>query len=178
MTARKFNQRRHQMSKEISPDKVIMAYTASREEISKIKKEMEAKITEIEKFQTKREEWLQNYLDKNHLKNVATTFGTAYPALKESVTVADWDRVVEEVIVEPVYEAFRTLKEGPATNEQVKELIRSALKMNFLNRAVNKTAVLEEMGDLEDTEEGKRRKEAPMAGVSYSAQRCVQIRKS
>jgi hypothetical protein len=160
------------MSKEISPDKVIMAYTASRDEISKIKKEMEAKITEIEKFQTKREEWLQNYLDKNHLKNVATTFGTAYPALKESVTVADWDRVVEEVIVNPLMELLSG--EPPETEEELKVLIRSALKLNFLTRSVSKAAVLEELGEIVDG----HRKGALLPGTSYVAVRCVQVRKS
>jgi hypothetical protein len=78
------------------------------------------------------------------------------------------------VIVEPVYEAFRTLKEGPATNEQVKELIRSALKLNFLNRAVNKTACLENLGELVDG----HRTGTPLPGTSYVAVRTIQIRKS
>jgi aspartate/methionine/tyrosine aminotransferase len=124
----------------VTLDQVTAAYTASREEIRGLK----AQIEKIEELQEKRANYLLQQLQKDGLQNVKTQHGTVYLSLKESVTVSDADSFFQWV--------------------------RDNDKFEFLNKAANKTAVLEAMGD--------KRNEQPPPGVNYSAVRVAQIRKS
>jgi hypothetical protein len=124
----------------ITLDRVVEAYTNSREDI----RALEDKISEIKAVQAKREEWMLSQLEKDGLQNAKTQHGTVYKTLKESVTVGDADAFFEWV--------------------------RENDKFEFLNKAANKTAVLELMGE--------KRSETPPPGVNYSATRAVGVRKS
>ena len=124
----------------ITLDKIVEAYTNSRNDI----KALEDKISEIKVVQAKREEWMLGQLKAQGLQNARTSFGTVYKTLKESVTVGDADAFFEWV--------------------------RENDKFEFLNKAANKTAVLELMGE--------KRSETPPPGVNYSATRAVGVRKS
>lgn len=123
----------------ITPDQVTAAYVATREEIGVLKTQIEEK----EVVQKKREDWLLGQLQTMGLQNMKTLHGTVYVAVKESVTAGEWDATLA--------------------------WIKSNDKYEFLNKAVNKTAVLEYMGEKRDN--------PPPPGVNYSAIRCAQIRK-
>lgn len=123
----------------IAYDKLTEAYVASREQIRELKKRIES----IEEVQKKIEDWLLGQLQSQGLQDVKTAHGTAYIAVKESVTVGDWDA------------ALGWIKENGA--------------WEYLNKALNKTAVLEKMGEKRDS--------PPIPGANYSAIRTVQIRK-
>ena len=124
----------------ITPDVVTAAYVTSRDAIKALKDQIE----EIEVTQRKREAWLLDQLQTQGLQNMKTLHGTVYQTLKELVTVADGDAF------------FQWVREND--------------KFEFLNKAANKTAVLEAMGE--------KRTETPPPGVNYSAVRAVGIRKS
>lgn len=123
----------------ITVDTIVSAYVKSREDIRALKQQIE----DIETTQRKREEWLLNQLQSQGAQNIKTPHGTVYVAVSESVTVGDWDAVLEWV--------------------------KSNENWEYLNHAVNKTAVLELMGD--------KREHMPPPGVNYSAIRKAQIRK-
>ena len=124
----------------ITLDQVTAAYTASRDVI----RELKAQIEKIEELQERRATYLLQQLQKDGLQNVKTQHGTVYLSLKESVTVGDADAFFQWVRVNDKYE--------------------------FLNKACNKTSVLEAMGD--------KRNGLPPPGVNYTAVRVAQIRKS
>lgn len=125
----------------INMDVVLEAYTSSREAI----KNLENEIAEIKVLQTKREEWLLGELIKQGAQNIQTKHGiTVYRLRKESVTVGD--------------------------GEVFMNWVRETEKWEFLNKAANKTAVLEAMGE--------DRTEPPPPGVNYVATAAVGIRKS
>ena len=124
----------------VNPDVVTAAYVASREEI----RGLEAQIDKIKEVQKKREDWLLNQMQTQGLQNMKTLHGTVYTSLKESVTVSDG-------------EAFMNW-------------VRETESWEFLNKAANKTAVLERMTE--------KREVPPPPGVNYSAVRVAQIRKS
>jgi hypothetical protein len=124
---------------EVTYDRVAEAYVKTREEI----RALEAKIKELDKIQDKREEWFLAALQSQGLKNVKTEHGTAFITRKESVTVADWDTL--------------------------RNWVETTGKWEFVNKSVNKTAVLEQLGD-------ERTGDLP-PGVNYSSTRVVQFRK-
>ena len=126
--------------KELTLDVVTEAYVKSREQIILLKTQIE----DIEVKQRKKEEWLLTELQKNGLQNAKTLSGTVYQTVKESVTVADGDTFLGWVRENDGWE--------------------------FINKAANKTAVLELMGD--------DRGAPPPPGVNYAAVRTVGIRKS
>jgi hypothetical protein len=127
-------------SKQFTLDIVATAYIASRDKIS----ELNSEIDKIKATQAKREAWFQAELTKQGLQSAKTSVGTIYQALKESVTVSDW-------------ETFLTwVKENDS--------------FEYLNHAVGKVAALEKMGE--------KRDQPPPPGISYTATRTCQIRKS
>lgn len=73
--------------KTITLDMVAAAYVKTRDEIAKLNKKIDA----LKAYQTKREDWMSNYLTTNKLQNAKTEHGTVYTLRKESVTVSDWD---------------------------------------------------------------------------------------
>ena len=123
----------------LTPDKVVEAYVSSRADI----KTLEDQIEKIKEVQRKREEWLLGQLQTQGLQNMKTMHGTVYQTLRESVTVGDWDSLLGWV--------------------------REGERFEYLNKAVNKTAVLELMGE--------KREDVPPPGVNYSAAKIVGIRK-
>jgi hypothetical protein len=123
----------------ITMDVVCAAYVSTRESIRALK----AQIEEMEVMQKKREDYLLGELQKMGAQNIKTGHGTVYIALKESVTVSDADSF------------FQWVREND--------------KFEFLNKAANKTAVLEMMGEKRDA--------LVPPGVNYSAMRVAQIRK-
>lgn len=128
----------------VTIDRVVEAYVKTRQEIQALEKELEAKLQPLKAMQEKREQYMLGQLNEIGAKNVKTAHGTVYTAVKESVTMGDWDSFLNWV------------KEGE--------------RYEFLNKAVNKTAALEEMGD--------ERNHQPPPGVNYTAIRTVQVRKS
>ena len=143
-------------------DDVTKAYVTTREEIRGLKSQIE----KLDELQEKRASYLLGQLQKDNLQNVKTNHGTVYTALKESVTVADWDAVVDYVIA-PLKEMLECSLGVGGVDMRI---IKNQLRLEVLNKAVNKTACLEQMGD--------DRSQAPLPGVNYSAVRVAQIRKS
>ena len=144
----------------------------------------EAKKKDIGLKQAEIEKWLLKMLDKLKSKGIKTEFGTVYPTRKEGVSVADWDAFLEAEILNP---AGRRLCEElefigmdglpqPAKLELIVSAIRTAAHLEFINKGVNKTSVLERMG--EKDEKTASRPNPPPAGVNYTAIRTVGVRKS
>ena len=159
----------------INLDTVTAKYIETRDEISKLNKQ----IDELKALQGKREEWMLGELNKLQLQNVKTPHGvTVYQTLKESVSVADWDSVLNHVLWEGIrkamihsgiwYDDETPDEDRHAINDIINEAKRFC-KTEYLTKGVNKTAVLECMGD-------KRENTAP-PGVNYVAVRTVGIRK-
>jgi hypothetical protein len=73
----------------ITADRVIEAYVATRDEISKLKKAFDAQVADMKALQEKRENWLQGEMDKLGLNSFKGEHGTAFVKYKDSATVAD-----------------------------------------------------------------------------------------
>ena len=148
----------------ITIDQVTEAYVKTRAEIS-----------ELKELQNKRETYLLGQLQKLNLLNTKTEHGTVYQTVKESVTVADWDAVTDfvtapaaDAVISVVYGAEAIVADSLV--DSIKSAIKSAMRLEFLNKAVNKTACLEQMGE--------KRDQPTLPGVNYSAIRTVGIRRS
>jgi hypothetical protein len=128
----------------ITIDQVVGKYVETRAEIKRLETELEETLKPLKILQEKRESWLLQQLGELGLKNAKTEYGTVYKARKESVTMAEWDAFVDWVKVNDKFE--------------------------FLNKAVNKTAVLEMMGEERD--------QPIPPGVNYVSIQTVNIRKS
>jgi hypothetical protein len=124
---------------EITFEMVAEAYSKTDTEIDAL----EAQVKELKKLQEKRKQWFADAMKFQGVQNVKTAYGTPYFSKFESVKMADWDAFYDWV----------------ERND----------KREFLNHAVNKTAVLEMMG--------KDRTGDLPPGVSYSATRVVHFTK-
>ncbi len=128
---------------DITIETVVQKYIETREEIKRLEAELEERLAPLKEFQRNREEWLRHELVMGGMKNASTKYGTAYIATKESVTMGDWDAFLSWV------------QEGE--------------RYEYLTHAVNKSAVLEDMG--------AERGNPPPPGVNYTAVQIVQVRK-
>ena len=140
----------------------------------------EAKKKDIGMKQAEIEKWLMKMLDKLKSTGFKTAHGTVYPTRKEGVSVADWDAFLDAEVLKPMAEAlcsrFAAENEEGGLVEELLELLRSAAHLEFINKGVNKTSVLERMGDLDEKKQS--RPNPPPAGVNYTAIKTVGVRKS
>ena len=128
----------------VKTDQVVEAYVATRDEIAVLNKQHKEKIAVMDELQTKRVKWLQEKLDESGDESAKTAHGTYFKKKTEYVGVNDMD-------------AFITfLKENEA--------------WDLLNKAVNKSAALERMGEDRDL--------SKVPGLKYSSEIEVQIRRS
>ncbi len=127
----------------VTVEQVIAAYIKTRDEIDQKKKEFEASLKPEKDLQEKRETYLAGLLTKDGVNTMSADSGSVFFKRAESVTVQDWDKVWEFI----------------QTNE----------RFDLLTHAVNKTAVLDEMGD--------EREQAPPPGVKYTAIKKVHVRR-
>lgn len=86
--------------------------------------------------------WLFRYLEVNGLENAKTEHAMTYKTVVRSVTVKDWDALLDWILL-PSIERFAEAMENGGTVEQAKEAAKAGPELGFLNHAVNKTAVLE-----------------------------------
>lgn len=128
----------------ITIEKVIQAFVKTRDEIEAIEAETKQRTAALKERQKKQQAWIQRHLEEQGLKSAKTDYGTAYINIVESVKVGDWDDLLEHVLNTQSFELF--------------------------NKAVNKTAVLELMGD--------NRENSPPPGVKYTSIREVRVRRS
>jgi hypothetical protein len=126
--------------KQITIDLVTEAYIKTRDEISELNKQ----IDKMKAVQGKREQWMLAFLDSQKMNQAKSGFGTVFEVKKESVVAGDWDATLS--------------------------WIRETEQWEYLNHAVNKSAVLSYMGE--------NRENPPPPGVNYSAIRTVQVRKA
>jgi hydroxymethylpyrimidine pyrophosphatase-like HAD family hydrolase len=144
----------------------------------------EAKKKDLGLKQGEIEKWLLTMLDKLKSKGIKTEFGTVYPTRKEAVSVEDWDAFLEAEILTPAAvgvcaELDMLGMDGtplPGMMDKIISVFRSAAHLEFINKGVNKTSVLERMGDKNEKDDS-RPNPAP-AGVKYTAMRTVGVRKS
>ena len=125
-------------------EQVIAAYVKTRNEIKQMEDELAEKVAGLKQFQVNRETWLAQNMANEGVTSKKTGQGTCFFQTSESVTVADWDAVWNYIVQNNKYE--------------------------YLTHGVNKTAVLEDMGE-------KRENPLP-PGVNYSAIRKVMVRKA
>jgi len=132
------------MSQPFPVDKVIDAFVKTRDEIEAIEAEAKAKVAPLKERQKKQQAYIQRHMEEQGIKTIRTDSGTAYINVAESVRVGDWDALLE--------------------------YIRTTEEYELLNKAVNKTAALEMMGE--------KRQNQPPPGVKYTAIREVRVRRS
>jgi len=129
------------------------------------------------------ESWLLKMLKKVG-KGIRTDAGTVYTTVKESVSVESWDAFLDAEILAPLAKAvFNYFSEE--TNfaakdvdlfvPEIERIVRESAHFEYLNHAVNKTAVLECLG--EKDEKTGARPNPPPAGVKYTAIAAVGVRK-
>lgn len=128
-----------------TPDNVVRAYIQARDEIDQLNKTHKAKIAELQAMQEKRTKWLQQQLDASgqdsgSIKGV----GTYFKKKSEYVSVADMEAFISY------------LKENEA--------------WDLLNKAVNKSAALERLGEDRDL--------SRLPFLKYSTEEEVQVRRS
>lgn len=101
---------------------VIEAFVKTRDEIAKKKKAFEAEVADLKVMQEKRTGWLKTQMDTLGVESLKSKeFGTAFIDYKTSASVADWPAFIEWVKTEDQYD--------------------------YLNHAVNKTAVNQRLDD-------------------------------
>jgi hypothetical protein len=94
------------MSTNVTTDRVVEAYVKTREELSQLKKAYEAEEARLKALQEKREDWLAAQMDASGETSKKTPHGTCFFTRKESVTVADWDVLLEYAITNEAWELF------------------------------------------------------------------------
>jgi len=125
-------------------DQVTEAYIQTRNAI----KELEDKISELKVYQARKEEYMMSLLTEAGATSIKTEHGTIYTLTKESITVSDAETF------------FNWVKEND--------------RFDCLERRAAKTAVLEIMGDREDS----GRPNPPPPGLSYVSIKGLGIRKA
>ncbi len=146
------------------------------------KAETEKKKANIALDQAKIEAWLLKMLNGVG-EGIRTEFGTVYKSRKESVSVADFDMFVDTVMLKDaageIAEKYAAQCDDPAVRPKqiadIVALIHQHMHLEYLNKAVNKTAILESMGTR--NKDGSYEK-APPAGLNYCSIQCVGVRKS
>ena len=140
------------------------------------KAETEKKKANIALDQAKIEKWLLKML-KSVGEGIRTEFGTVYKSRKESISVADFDMFVDNIMLQDAAEEILIYMEchGQPSKEEIVEMIHCKMHLEYLNKAVNKSAILELMGD--QAKDGSR-PNAPPAGLNYVALECVGVRKA
>ena len=129
--------------------------------------------------QDKIEHWLLKMLSQVG-EGIKTEFGTVYKTRKEGVSCSDFEMFVD---VNMLHDAAKKVVEyfddlGVADDSKIQDvlaLIHSNMHLEYLNKAVNKTAILETMGD--PAKDGSR-PNTPPAGINYTAIQCVGVRKA
>jgi hypothetical protein len=149
---------------------VIAAYFKTEDDIKKISEEAAEKLKPLEEFQTLRKAFCGKILTEQAGQNIKTEAGTAFFKKQEFVNVADWDAFVVNELLGPLAKAL-TAHPGVGENGLIELELLTTLKNSFpyelLNKAVNKTAVLEIMGE--------KRENVPPAGINYVSKQVVQI---
>jgi hypothetical protein len=134
------------------------------------KKDLGLQMKEIEK-------WLLKMLDKLRSTGFKTEYGVVFPTRKEGVSVEDFDALLDFAILRPIAEALLVEgagKDVESTVESLTAFLKTLPHFEFLNKAVNKTAVLETMGDQDEKDHS--RPNPPPPGVKYTAIRTVGVR--
>lgn len=130
--------------------------------------------------QSKLEAWLIKHLNQVG-DSIKTAFGTAYLTRRESVSVADFDAFITHNMLPDAADAVISkleLETGEICTipkAEIIEVLRSHMHLELLNKSVNKSAVLERMGD---TGKDGSRPHTPPVGINYVATRVVGVRKA
>lgn len=127
--------------------------------------------------QTKIEKWLLKMLNQVG-DGIKTEFGTVYKTRKEAVACADFEMFVKFAMLPDAAAALADAMGFNHTPEVLGQIITTLyehLHLEYINKAVNKTAILELMG--EQAKDGSR-PNTPPAGVNYTAIQTVGVRKA
>jgi len=127
----------------VKADTVVEAFVATRDEIAALNKAHKEKIAVLEELQKKRVKWLQQQLDESGQTSAKTPHGTYFKKKSEYVSVENMDQFV----------AF----------------LEANKAWDLLNKAVNKTAALERMGEDRDV--------TKVPGLKYTTEVEVQVRR-
>ena len=160
---------------------VVEAYFKTEDEIKKISDEAAEKIKPLEEFQTARKNFCGKLLTEQQGQNIKTAAGTAFFKKQEFVNVADWSTFVEKELLARMIPALCASTGVDESEEKLLQILKDSFPYELLNKAVNKTAVLEIMGEeiqLKDEAGaviGKGRPNVPPAGINYVSKQIVQI---
>ena len=126
----------------IKADQVVKAYIDTRDQIALLAKAHKEQVAELTKLQDAREKWLDQQLDASGTDSGNVTgVGTYFRKKKEFVSVDDMDTFVEFLSTHKAWD--------------------------LLNKAVNKSAALERMGDDRDLSQ--------VPGIKYSSEMELQV---
>ena len=145
---------------------VIAKYFETEDEIKRISEEAAAKVKPLEEFQTLRKAFCGKILTEQAGQNIKTPAGTAFFKKQEFVIVADWDAFVEKELLGPVVKELDDKIAG-LNRGMLLQILKDSSPYELLNKGVNKTAVLEIMGE--------NRENVPPAGINYVSKQVVQI---
>ena len=139
----------------------------------------EAKKKDLGMKQADIEKWLLKMLEKLKSKGFKAEHGTVFPTRKEAVSVEDWDAFLNAEILSPMAKAVVGMlgydgEEAVDATIRVAASLREAAHLEFINKGVNKTSVLERMGDRDEKDDS--RPNPPPAGVKYAAMKTVGVR--
>ena len=134
--------RRPASPEKVTADAVIQAFVKTRDEIATKKKVFDFEVADLKAIQQKRSDWLKSKMDELGVESMKSEFGTSYIDWKDSASVADWPVFIDWVKTEDQFD--------------------------FLNHAVNKTAIKQRLED----------GEVLPPGVNYSKFKDVKIRRA
>lgn len=130
---------------DVKADLVVEAYVNTRDHIAALKKQCKEETDKLEALQGKREKWLHQQLDESGQNSASIKgVGTYFTKKVEYLSVEDMDVFV------------KFLDDNKA--------------WDLLNKAVNKSAALERMGEDRDL--------SKVPGLKYSSEIEVQVRRS
>lgn len=139
----------------------------------------EAKKKDLGIKQADIEKWLLKMLEKLKSKGFKTEHGTVFPTRKEAVSVEDWDAVLAFAVLAPIatiiQDIFANIDAG-ASPDEVIEQMKQAAHFEYINKGVNKTAVLEYLGEKDEKDDSRPNPAPP--GVKYTAMKTVGVRKN
>lgn len=123
---------------------IIAKYVALRDEASERSKRHAEELKPFGDKMQAIEAYLLNHLNEQNENSIATEHGTAYRSTIMSATVAEFEPLLDFILMDAL-ERVLTPLEMNAPPAEVMAAFRSSPRFALLNRAVNKTAVAEMM---------------------------------
>lgn len=150
---------------DMTPDQLVKTYINIRDKLKEDESNFKTHKAKMQSYLDVLESRLKSVLANQKVNSVRTDHGTAYKDKKEYVSVADWEQFLG-FLAESCAKAVGAKE--PKELKYFKERILSDAAWHFLNRAVNKSAILQYIKEAEG---------ALPSGIKYESENVVKIRK-